>query len=386
MDPLLLTTPGFWNDSAPFTAGGLSDDAPGNSELRGHVLFETSGTSGSPKWIALSKHALLASAVAVNKHLDVRSSSRWGLALPAHHVGGFGVAARAFSAGCPMHVFGQRWEPLDFAGWLADRGITHTTLVPTQVHDLVAADLRAPAKLSAIVVGGGQLDMDTGRAARSLGWPVLASYGMTEAASQIATQGLELLDSPYQTSPIPLLPIWQAETSAGQLLRITGPALFSGMAVRSGDSWVFHPREQDWYQTQDRVHLTDRLLTPLGRADTLIKILGELVDPEKIERELLSLSDGMLAPGSYVVIAIPDARAEHALVPVFERAADTDVVIATLAAHAALSPGFCRLRPPVILEKLPRSPLGKPRRAEIQALLLGNSSCIYTDCQKFLRK
>ena len=74
---------------------------------------------------------------------------------------------------------------------LADRGVTHTSLVPTQVHDLVKADLRAPETLKAIVVGGGHLDAATGRLARTLGWPVLASYGMTEAASQIATQTLE---------------------------------------------------------------------------------------------------------------------------------------------------------------------------------------------------
>jgi len=366
---------GFWNDPTSFTPGGFSGDIPRDSELQGHVLFQTSGSSGNPKWIALSKQALLTSAAAVNRHLDVRPSSHWGLALPSHHVGGFGVAARAFDAGCPLHVFGLRWDPLAFAGWLVNCGITHTSLVPTQVHDLVAAGLRAPATLSAIVVGGGHLDMETGQAARSLGWPVLASYGMTEAASQIATQGLDSLEIPYRPSPIPLLPIWQAETSAEQLLRITGPALFSGVVVGSSNSWVFHPREQEWYQTQDRVLLAGQILTPIGRADTLIKVLGELVDPEKIERELLYLSDGMLIPGTYAVIAIPDARAEHALVPVFEKGADPDVIMATLVAHADQSPGFCRLRAPVILEKLPRSPLGKLRRAEIQARLLGNSPC-----------
>ncbi len=369
MDAQLLTSAGFWNDSEPMAAGGFPDVLPLDPGLRRHVLFETSGTSGNPKWITLSKRALLASAAAVNRHLDVRSSSCWGLALPPHHVGGFGVAARAYDAGCRMEVFMPRWEAHAFAGWLADHGITHTSLVPAQVHDLVAAGLRAPAALAAIVVGGGQLDAATGRAARDLGWPVLASYGMTEAASQIATQGLGLLDKPYQPAPIPLLPIWQASTTADQLLRIAGPALFSGMVVKSGGAWAFLPREDDWHLTRDRVVLENRDLTPIGRADNLVKVLGELVDPEMIERELACLSDGMLIPGTFVVIAISDPRAEHALVPVFEAGTDTAVIMATLAAHAAHTPGFRRLRPPVILEKLPRSPLGKPRRTEIRALL-----------------
>lgn len=365
MDASLLTTSAFWQDTEPFAAGDFPAEIPDFPELRGHVLFQTSGSSGKPKWIALSKDALMASAAAVNAHLDATTSSCWGLTLPLHHVGGFGVAARAFAAGCAFCESGGKWNAAAFASWLEENRVTHTSLVPTQVHDLVTAASRAPALLRAIVVGGGHLDMETGRAARALGWPVLASYGMTEAASQIATQGLDSLGAPYQPSPIPLLPIWQAEVSQEQTLRIAGPALFSGMLARENETWALHPRVSEWHQTADRVALENNCLTPIGRADTLVKVLGELVDPEMIERELAVLSDGRLAPGSFAVIAVPDARAEHALVPVFDDSVSREIIEAALAAYAERAPGFRRLRPPVMLENLPRSPLGKPRRAEI---------------------
>ncbi len=113
------------------------------------------------------------------------------------------MAARAFAAGCGFSEFGRRWDAPAFAAWLAENQVTHTSLVPTQVHDLVAAGVQAPVSLRAIVVGGGHLDAATGRAARALGWPVLASYGMTEAASQIATQGLDSLKTLYQPAPLP---------------------------------------------------------------------------------------------------------------------------------------------------------------------------------------
>ncbi|MES2474668.1 MAG: AMP-binding protein, partial [Verrucomicrobiota bacterium] len=177
MDTALLTSRAFWEDATPVMAG--------DRELVGHVLFETSGSTGSPKWIALSKEALLISAQAVNAHLQVTKHSCWGLALPTHHVGGFGVAARAWQAGCRMAVFAGKWNPSLFREEMAAHQVTHTSLVPTQVHDLVQAKLAAPASLRAIVVGGGHLDEATGQAARDLGWPVLASYGMTEACSQI---------------------------------------------------------------------------------------------------------------------------------------------------------------------------------------------------------
>ncbi len=369
MDASLLTSAGFWEDREPFAAGDFPGGVPGCPELAGHVLFETSGSSGTPKWIALSKAALLASAAAVNRHLEIQPASCWGLALPVRHVGGFGVVARAFEGGCGLEHFPHRWDPEAFGGWLAEKGVTHTALVPTQVHDLVVAGKRAPAALRAIVVGGGHLDAGTGRAARALGWPVLASYGMTEAGSQIATQRLECLSRLYELEPLPLLPIWEAGISPEGRLRIKGPALFSGTLRLENGAWRFMARASEWHQTQDRVSLENRAITPLGRADALIKVLGELVDPEEIERELVVLSGGSLAPGAFAVIAVPDERAGHVLVPVFDAAVDETVMEAVLAGYAAQAPGFRRLGPALRFPGLPRSPLGKPRRAEILALI-----------------
>jgi O-succinylbenzoic acid--CoA ligase len=214
--------------------------------------------------------------------------------------------------------------------------------------------------LVAIVVGGGKLGEASGRAARDLGWPVLASYGMTEAASQIATQGL---DAPYQTAPIPILPIWQTRQGAGGLLEISGPALFSGYLIGN----TFIARTDPWHTTSDRVELSGNAIIPLGRADTLVKVLGELVDPEAIERELIALSAGKLVAGSFAVIALPDGRAENVLVPVFETTVDAAIIPAILALYQANAPGFRRLAAPRWLDRLPRTDLGKLRRGELAA-------------------
>jgi o-succinylbenzoate---CoA ligase len=379
MDPEFLTSEAFWSDSPPFFAVAPGVAAPvlaDTAELLDHVLFQTSGSSGAPRWIALSKAALQVSAQAVNRHLGVETASRWGLALPAHHVGGFGVIARARAAGSGLHVFGQKWNPLAFTAWLREHRITHTSLVPTQVHDLVAASLHAPDGLWAIVVGGGRLDESAGRAARARGWPVLASYGMTEAGSQIATQSPACLQAAYAPAPIPLLDIWDAAMEEDGRLRISGPALFSGELLLTDAGWTYLKRDSPWHLTQDRVSLDGRLLTPLGRADTLVKVMGELVDPEGIERELLELAGGRLSPGSFAVVALPDPRTEHALVPVFEGQA-TPKQDEWVRAYNERAFGFRRLRDAVCLASLPRSPLGKIRRAalaEMVAALRGRSS------------
>jgi O-succinylbenzoic acid--CoA ligase len=207
-----------------------------------------------------------------------------------------------------------------------------------------------------------------------LGWPVLASYGMTEACSQIATQALGCLDSAYRPAPIPLLPIWRAETEPDGRLRIAGPALFSGSLAWNGSGWIYQPRIGEWFVTRDRVGLGADGLTPLGRADAMVKVLGELVDPGSIERELSGLAGGWLRPDGFVVLAIPEARTGHALVPVFDASTDAVAIATLLADYQQRVPGYLRLREPVLLDGFPRSPLGKPRRAEILRRIAGDPS------------
>lgn len=361
MDTTLLGNPAFWTDPAPLAAGGSAGDLDAIPELAGHVLFQTSGSTGNPKWVAISKQALLVSAATVNAHLRVTSASVWGLALPLHHVGGFGVAARAFEAACELRIFPRRWDAALFSQWLAVHSVSHTSLVPTQVHDLVKAGLKAPPNLLAVVVGGGMLDTSTGRAARDLGWPVLASFGMTETSSQIATQGLDSLQIPYQPAPIPLLPVWKCRLAENDILELSGPSLFSGYLI--GETYV--PRTDEWHTTSDRVSLQGNHLSPLGRSDRWVKVLGELVDPGAIERELAVLSGGRISASELAVIAVPNERAGHLLVPFFESKAEPADIQKTLLAYQQIAPGFRRLQPAEVVEKLPRSPLGKLLRPKL---------------------
>src|SRR4051812_19531191 len=63
--------------------------------LEAHIFIATSGSSGAVKLVALSKQALLASAASVNEYFDATSRDVWGCVLPAFHVGGLGIFARA---------------------------------------------------------------------------------------------------------------------------------------------------------------------------------------------------------------------------------------------------------------------------------------------------
>ena len=76
----------------------------------------------------------------------------WCAVLPDFHVGGLGIQARA-------HLSGARVVPMDWSPRaLAASESTIVSLVPAQVHDLVEAGVPPPARLRAVLVGGGGLD------------------------------------------------------------------------------------------------------------------------------------------------------------------------------------------------------------------------------------
>ena len=329
------------------------------------VVFATSGSTGNPRFIALSKQALLVSAGAVNAHCKVNRDSVWGLCLPWWHVGGFGVIARAYASHCPLSCMPDRWNAVSCASWLQAHQVTHLSLVPTQLHDLVVAGLPCPASLQMVIVGGGRLEPALACAAQKLGWPILVSYGMTEAGSQIATQDPATLRQSFSLEPLPLLPHWHVRIDDEQKISIAGPALFHGELYAEGEGWRYQQRQGEWYETQDCGILVENRLLITHRADSLVKVLGELVNPFAIEAKLCELG---LPVGKFAVIPMADDRQQHRLVLVHEDLTDS-IVADALSLHHQTCPGYERLSEPIRLSDFPRSSLGKIlRRALIQRI------------------
>ena len=363
----LILSAEFWSNPGCTVMGEWKGGLPDFPEMGGCVLFQTSGSSGEPKWIVLSKRALHHSARTVNQWLEVDSESVWGLALPLRHVGGFGVVARAQAAACGIEEFSGKWNPAAFSEWLGEKKITHLSLVPTQLHDLLSAGLRGATSLKAVVIGGGRLDENAGQAARDLGWPVLASYGMTEACSQIATQRPSLLQLPFAEAPLEILPGWETAVSEEGLLLLKGDSLFSGTVIEEYGAWKYLPRESEWFETKDRAELADGTLVLRGRADSLVKILGELVDIESVEKRFIEFCGEKICVGKFAIVAVPDARREHVLIAVFEKGVEEAEELFTVFQEKA--PGLERCARIVVLEKFPRSSLGKLMRGELSALI-----------------
>lgn len=355
METARWLNPAWWVADQPEAPG---ETLPVGMELPGWVWFRTSGSTGEPKWVGLTREALMLSAAVVNRHLAVSPGDVWGLALPVRHVGGFGVVARAYESASKLAVFSGKWDPRKFVGWLEAERVGHCPLVPAQVHDLVVAGLRAPAALRSVVVGGGRFAPESARAARALGWPVLASYGMTEAASQIATEGLKILDMPYSDKPLPVLPHWRVDTDADGRIRIAGPALFSGVLRREGDGWRVEAREGDAFLTSDRGVIEGGGLRVLGRVDRVVKILGELVDLDAVEAACGTEN---------IVLDLPDLRRGRELVLV----GSGDGLEQRVQAYNQGVAGPWRIARWLRVESIPRTPLGKPDRMALRGWICG---------------
>lgn len=375
METPLSIEPEFWSDGSIWIAlsdhseegGLLAEFALHELKVKDWCFFQTSGSEGRRKWVGLTKESILISARAVNTHFGITERDHWLLALPVHHVGGFGVLARAFVSGSNVTRLEGKWDAAAFAQKCAQAGATLASLVPTQVFDLVAAKLNAPPSMRVVLVGGGALSPEIEAAALQLGWPVRRTYGMTETASQVASQT-------ESGGEMQVLPIWEVSTDEDGVLSVRGEALAQGYAVQEAGKWRWEPiAPKAGLRTRDRVSVWQegarRFLRFAGREANTLKILGELVALGPIQEQLnvLRLQLG-LTGGDAAVCDVADARQESRLVLVVSQMHTSDAERLQQGLNKTLRP-FERIHETRVLSSIPRSELGKVRTAEIRAML-----------------
>ena len=366
-----------WAGRSPDAAAGLASALP---DLPGHVWLATSGsTSADPSaltWVALGKAAILGSAAAVNEHLGVTGADTWAHTLPLFHAGGLGILARAHLAGARV-VAGVdgRWDAWRFRERVMEERATLTSLVPSQVHDLVAARLHSPSSLRAVVVGGARLDPELHREARALGWPCLPSYGLTETASQVATAAIGSLSSRAYPMVLPLLPHAAAREGSDGRLELRASSLLTCYAeVTAAGVRAWDPKREGWFATDDLGVVYPEGIEVLGRASDTVKVLGELVPLGRVEGQVwLWANDEPLLRGRGIdlaVVASPHPRLGHEIVLVAAhgdrevlRQLDLNALLRALDdfSQDRLLP-FERVRRLLTAERIPRTALGKCRR------------------------
>lgn len=333
------------------------------SAFTSHVGIATSGSTGnSGKLIALSKAALLKSAEAVNEHLDSDQSDIWMKTLPSFHVGGLGIVLRSELSGAEVvETKLEKWDAGLFLQELSASRTTLLSLVPTQLFDLVET-LKAPApkSLRAVLVGGGRLNPQLYQRARELGWPVLASFGLTECCSQVATARVP--DDPR------LFPLSHVRVRTSDTIEIASEALLTGQIVFTEDTWRFEdPKVHGWLKTEDcGVIEADGSLTIQGRLSDFVKVGGEGVNLAKLTVLIGALAhETGWVPSSYGIFAAADSRLGAKLVLITQ---NTNARAMVDRFNSRVAP-FERIREVLIVKEMPLSALGKILRVQALALV-----------------
>lgn len=278
----------------------LSPDSP-------LAILYSSGTTGTPKGAILSRAAFMASAEGSAANLGWRDDDRWLLCLPLCHIGGLSIVTRCLLARRTL-VLLSRFDPQAVLTAIDQHRVTLLSLVPTMLDALLAIDHEHRlASLRAVLLGGAATPFPLHERAVQAAVPVLTTYGLTEACSQVSVQsysertlarrgsgtplpGLELSIRSEEETPLP----------AGTVGRIwiRGRSLMTGYVGKE-------PLAGRWFDTGDLGELDEQgTLQVHARRTDLIVSGGENVYPLEVEQALLAFPSVRGA----VVFGTPDPR------------------------------------------------------------------------------
>jgi o-succinylbenzoate---CoA ligase len=244
------------------------------------LIVETSGSSGKPKRVTLSREAILASANAAQIRLG--GPGQWLLALPINFVAGANVLVRSLVADT-QPVLMNTSVPFTAEAFARSASLMtgtrrYTSLVPTQLARLAAAidDPFSPSgkndfllaqlrKFDAILVGGQAPQDEIISQLTELGVKIVITYGMTETCGGCVYDGV-----PLDGVKIDLV---------GNRIQISGKVLASEIADDSGVVAIgenFVTNDLGEFDEEGKLHV-------LGRIDRVIVSGGLKISLDRVE-------------------------------------------------------------------------------------------------------
>ena len=354
-------------------AGRLSDVRPEPFDLPEWelddplVVMFTSGTTGRPDGVVLTLGNVLASATASAFRLGLLPDDCWHVPLPMYHMGGLAPVYRSVLYGTALSL--QRgFDPEATLAALRAADATAVSLVPTMLERLL--DAGTLPDLRFVLLGGAACPPALLERAQDRGVPAAPTYGMTEAASQIATARPDEATSHPRSvgNPVMFAEVTVVDDAgaicepgeAGELV-VAGPMVtpgyldadrtaeaFAGGGLRTGD--VGHRDE------------AGRLYVH-GRADDRIVTGGENVDPTEVADALR----GHPAVADCAVVGLPDEEWGERVAALVERADDGDASGEELREHCRdRLAGYKLPRKIEFVDALPRTASGTVDRGDVR--------------------
>jgi acyl-CoA synthetase (AMP-forming)/AMP-acid ligase II len=264
------------------------------------LLLHTSGTTSRPKLVPLSHANLAASARHIGATLALSASDRCLNIMPLFHIHGLIAAVLSSLASGGSVYCTPGFNALRFFQWLGDANPSWYTAVPTMHQAILAraarnADAIAGAKLRFIRSSSASLPPTVmAELEKTFSCPVIESYGMTEAAHQMASNPLP----PRQRKP------GSVGISAGPDIAIMSP---DGILVKADEEgeivirgpnvtigYVNNPSANEsayafgWFHTGDQGTMdAEGYVRVTGRLKEIINRGGEKISPREVDEVLM---------------------------------------------------------------------------------------------------
>jgi len=373
---LPLRSSGSLADAVGTSAPRTSDEEGASGAADAFVLL-TSGSTSRPKIVPLTHAAICRSAHNVGATLSLTPRDRLLGVLPLFHVHGLvsGLLA-ALAAGSSIACM-PGFDANGFVDWLTEFRPTWYTAVPAihrAVLSVAAGHARRMRRSSLRIIRSASSTMPpdlTRGLERLFGVPVIDTFGMTEAASQIAANpvarrkagsvgrsaGAEIAIMDQKGRRLP--------TGKRGEIALRGPTVTCG--YDNDPAATAAAFQNGWFRTGDLGYLDrDGYLFIVGRIKDIINRGGQKVAPAEVEQVLLSHPEVVEA----CAFGAPHKRLgeDVAAAVVLRRDAEVsvnglrDFVRHRLAAFKV--PGLIHIVP-----EIPKGPAGKVKRGELAAAL-----------------
>jgi len=223
------------------------------------ITVKTSGSTGAPKKVKISKQHMMNSALATGRYFNLGVGTSALLCLSAKYIGGKMMLVRAMVLGWDLHVVSLEKDALT----QYDNDYDFVAMVPYQLYH----SMGALKKVKKLIVGGGVVSKELEEKLQGISTEVFATYGMTETISHVA---VKRLNGPEHSDIYTALPNVRFSLDGRACLVISAPEIDDAVIVTNDLVDLVSETEFRW----------------LGRYDTVINSGGIKIHPEKVEDKL----------------------------------------------------------------------------------------------------
>lgn len=298
------------------------------------MKVQTSGSTGVPKVMEVSKRAMMNSACRTCRFLELQEGDSLLLSMNLKYIGAQMMVVRALVGG--LRVLLQ--EPCAHPLAAVQERIDFLSMVPMQLASSLQREAERNVLQAAkvVIVGGGAVDSQLEEQLQALPCRVYSTYGMTETLSHIA---MRPLNGPERSDRYYPLPGVTLSLSARDTLVIEVPDVCAGQ-LETNDCVTLYP---------------DGSFVVKGRMDNVINSGGVKIQIEEDER----LLQGVLS-FPFAITSVPDSFYGERVVLLAEHpelsAKETDEYLVLL---KQTLPRYHAPRDIIFVRSLPRTENGK---------------------------